>query len=235
MVNILIWVIVATMKNASSHLQPAWATTDDLTAKARIRNAAFELHATKGELNTSIREVAQAAGVTHGLVVHHFVNKEGLRRAVQQHVIDLLRQALGAAPTNGAPLEIAQARDASVARMYSEHPVFLRYLRRELFDPANADPELLDVLAEFTLSQVRDLRASGIATSHAPEYAQVFAILMRELGPRLLEPTAQRLWTHLTRGSAGPPPEIEVRMKAGAGHRKKPPSPSSGSGDEIPA
>ena len=66
----------------------------DLTAKARIRNAAFELYAAKGEANTSVREVAQAAGVTHGLVVHHFVNKEGLHRAVQQHVVDLLRHAL---------------------------------------------------------------------------------------------------------------------------------------------
>ena len=64
---------------------------EDLTAKARIRNAAFELYAAKGEANTSVREVAQAAGVTHGLVVHHFVNKEGLHRAVQQDTPEPIR------------------------------------------------------------------------------------------------------------------------------------------------
>ena len=189
------------------------AANADLTAKARIRNAALELYATKGEPNTTVREVAQAAGVTHGLVVHHFVNKEGLHKAVQQHVVDLLRQALSAVPINGTPREIGKARDASVARMYSEHPVYLRYIRRQLLDPEDIDRELLDVLAEFTRAQVRDLRAAGIAPLKTPEPIQVFAVLMRELAPRLLEPMVQRIWRHLVGKSGGPPPEIEVRIK----------------------
>jgi AcrR family transcriptional regulator len=185
----------------------------DLTAKARIRNAAFELYAAKGEANTSVREVAQAAGVTHGLVVHHFANKEGLQRAVQQHVVDLLRHALNSVPTDGTPAEIGEARDASVARMYSENPTYLRYIRRQLLDPASVDHELLDVLAEFTLAQVRDLRAAGVASADTPEPIQVFAVLMRELAPRLLEPLMQRVWRHLAGKSAGAPPEIEIRIK----------------------
>jgi AcrR family transcriptional regulator len=189
------------------------AANADLTAKARIRNAALELYATKGEANTTVREVAQAAGVTHGLVVHHFVNKEGLHKAVQQHVVDLLRQALSAVPTDGTPREIGKARNASVARMYSEHPVYLRYIRRRLLDPEAVDHELLDVLAEFTRAQVRDLRAAGIAPLKTPEPIQVFAVLMRELAPRLLEPMVQRIWRHLAGKSGGPPPEIEVRIK----------------------
>jgi AcrR family transcriptional regulator len=189
------------------------AANADLTAKARIRNAALELYATKGERNTTVREVAQVAGVTHGLVVHHFINKEGLHKAVQQHVVDLLRQALSAVPTDGTPREIGKARDASVARMYSEHPVYLRYIRRQLLDPEDVDRELLDVLAEFTRAQVRDLRAAGIAPLKTPEPIQVFAVLMRELAPRLLEPMVQRIWRHLAGKSAGAPPEIEIRIK----------------------
>jgi len=186
---------------------------EDLTAKARIRNAAFELYAAKGEANTSVREVAQAAGVTHGLVVHHFVNKEGLLSAVQHHVVDLLRHALNSVPTDGTPAEIGKARDESVARMYSENPTYLRYVRRQLLDPASVDHELLDVLAEFTLAQVRDLRAAGVASVDTPEPIQVFAVLMRELAPRLLEPLMQRVWRHLAGKSAGAPPEIEIRIK----------------------
>ena len=192
-------------------MQPT--VNEDLTAKARIRNAAFELYAAKGEANTSVREVAQAAGVTHGLVVHHFVNKEGLQRAVRQHVVDLLRQALNSVPTGGTPAEIGKARDASVARMYSENPTYLRYIRRQLLDPVSVDHELLDVLAEFTLAQVRDLRAAGIASVDTPEPIQVFAILMRELAPRLLEPLMQRVWRHLAGKSPDAPPEIEIRIK----------------------
>ena len=40
----------------------------DLTAKARIRNAAFALYANYGEDATSMRAIAEAAGVTVGLV-----------------------------------------------------------------------------------------------------------------------------------------------------------------------
>jgi AcrR family transcriptional regulator len=190
-----------------------WATSDDLTAKARIRNAAFELHAAQGEASTTLREVAQAAGVTHGLVVHHFGNKDGLRRAVQQHMLDLLRQAIADAPTEGNATEVGQARDASVARMYAAHPAYLPYIRRALVDPAQLDTELLDLLADFTLAQVRALRAAGVATSDTPEHVQALAIGLRELGPRLLEPVVQRLWAHLT-NSDDPPPELEIRVRS---------------------
>ena len=189
-----------------------WAVDGDLTAKARIRNAAFALHAAQGDANTTLREVAQAAGVTHGLVVHHFSNKDGLRRAVQQHMLDLLRQALDDVPKEGGAAEIGRARDASVARMYAAHPPYLPYLRRALVDPAQLDTELLDLLADFTLAQVRDLRGAGVATSEAPEQVQALAIVLRELGPRLLEPIVQRMWTHLT-GSTDRAPEVEIRLR----------------------
>jgi AcrR family transcriptional regulator len=203
-----------TNKFSKAPLARTAAGDGDLTAKARIRNAALELHATKGEANTTVREVAQAAGVTHGLVVHHFVNKEGLRRAVHGHVVDLWRQALNDVSTDRTPAEVGRARDASVARMHSEHPAVLRYLRRVLLDSSTAGDELLEVLAKFTLAQIRELRAAGIATSTAPEHKQVFAIIMRELAPRLLAPVAEQLWGHLAGRSGGPPPDLDVRIKA---------------------
>jgi TetR/AcrR family transcriptional regulator, regulator of cefoperazone and chloramphenicol sensitivity len=210
---------------------PTWATDDDLTAKARIRNAAFTLHASRGEANTTLREVARAAGVTHGLVVHHFGNRDGLRRAVQRHMLDLLRHAIDRASAEGGlaeggvaeggaaeggAAEVGRARDASVARMFAEHPAYLAYLRRALVDPDQLDTELLGLFADFTLVQVRTLRAEGVATSDAPEQVQALAITLRELGPRLLEPMVRQLWTHLT-GSDGPPPELEIRVRPAAG------------------
>lgn len=62
---------------------------DPEAAKARIRNAALVLYAQDGEDGTSMRAVAGTAEVTVGLVVHHFRTKDGLRGAVDQHVVDL--------------------------------------------------------------------------------------------------------------------------------------------------
>ena len=191
----------------------AWAGPADLTAKARIRNAAMELHAAKGEGDTTIREVARAAGVTHGLVVHHFTNKDGLRRAVRQHVLDLFQQALEATPHNGTPAQIRHARDTSVDRLLTAQPAVMSYLRRALLDPADTDMELIAMLADFTLTEIRDLRARGLASPKAPDYVQALAVLMRELGPRLLAPVTQHFWDHLTNETAGPAPELEIKTK----------------------
>jgi TetR/AcrR family transcriptional regulator, regulator of cefoperazone and chloramphenicol sensitivity len=64
---------------------------DDLTARARIRDAAMALFAEGGYGGTSIREVARVAGVSPGLVQHHFGSKDGLREACDFHARELLR------------------------------------------------------------------------------------------------------------------------------------------------
>ena len=50
----------------------------DLTANARIREAALELFAADGVAATSMRSVAAKAHVSPSLVVHHFGTKAGL-------------------------------------------------------------------------------------------------------------------------------------------------------------
>ena len=64
------------------------ASGEDLTAKARIRNAAMDLYAEHGEDRTSMRAIAAAAGVTVGLLVHHFGPNDRLRDGVLQRVGD---------------------------------------------------------------------------------------------------------------------------------------------------
>jgi AcrR family transcriptional regulator len=62
-------------------------SSDDLTARARIRDAAIDLFAEKGIGPTTIRDIAQAAGVSSGLLRHHFGSKEGLRDACDEWVL----------------------------------------------------------------------------------------------------------------------------------------------------
>lgn len=58
----------------------------DLTAKARIRDQALSLFAKRGPDAVTVRDVAAAAEVSPGLVMHHFGSKTGLREAVDEHV-----------------------------------------------------------------------------------------------------------------------------------------------------
>ncbi|MGV0626382.1 TetR family transcriptional regulator [Mycolicibacter minnesotensis] len=64
----------------------------DLTATARIRDAAVEQFGSHG-FAVSIRAIAEAAGVSAALVIHHFGSKEGLRKACDDYVAEQIRAA----------------------------------------------------------------------------------------------------------------------------------------------
>jgi len=65
---------------------------DDLTARARIRQAAMAQFAEHGFDKTTIRGIAAAAGVSPRLVRHHFGSKQGLQDAVDTHVLNEIRR-----------------------------------------------------------------------------------------------------------------------------------------------
>src|SRR5690625_6558390 len=66
----------------------------DLTAKARIRQIALELFATNGADATSMRAISSRAGVTVGLITHHFGTKAGLIQAVEDDLLDGIQRAI---------------------------------------------------------------------------------------------------------------------------------------------
>ena len=67
-------------------------SVDDLTATARIRDAAIEQFGQQG-FDVGLRAIAKGAGVSAALVIHHFGSKEGLRRACDELVAESVRSA----------------------------------------------------------------------------------------------------------------------------------------------
>ncbi|HET6732540.1 TetR/AcrR family transcriptional regulator [Mycobacterium sp.] len=65
---------------------------DDRTAIARIRDAAIEQYGKHG-FNVGLRTIAESAGVSAALVIHHFGSKEGLRKACDDYIAEEIRQA----------------------------------------------------------------------------------------------------------------------------------------------
>ncbi|MDH6197561.1 AcrR family transcriptional regulator [Mycobacterium frederiksbergense] len=67
-------------------------SVDDRTAMARIRDAAIEQYGQHG-FSVGLRTIAEAAGVSAALVIHHFGSKEGLRKACDAYVAEVVREA----------------------------------------------------------------------------------------------------------------------------------------------
>jgi AcrR family transcriptional regulator len=65
---------------------------EDLTARARILEAAIEQFADVGSARATIRGIAAAAGVSSGLLRHHFGSKQALRQACDDRLTDLMRK-----------------------------------------------------------------------------------------------------------------------------------------------
>jgi AcrR family transcriptional regulator len=117
---------------------------EDLTARARIRDAALEQFAELGYEGATIRGIAEAAGVSPGLVQHHFRSKEELRAACDQAVLDVVRRKVAAAETG-------ELTDPSfLAALYAGAGPAVRYLARAVVDASAGAMNLVDDLVAKT-------------------------------------------------------------------------------------
>lgn len=165
--------------------------TKDLTTRARLRDAALALFAKQGFAATSTRAVAAEAGVSPGLVTHHFGSKEGLRQAVEDEVLRVFDDALADLEGVGDQETMLAALGALTARVFGEDPVLRGYLRHALLEDGSAGAGLFSRLlggAQRELERLASL--SGLRADADPLWAP-YQVLFLILGPLLLEPVMQ--------------------------------------------
>jgi AcrR family transcriptional regulator len=113
----------------------------DLTSRARIRDAALREFGARGFDGATIRGIAETAGVSPGLVQHHYHSKQALREACDEAVLDVVRR------------EIEATRDGTItdpgflAGLYSVAPPLIRYVARAVGDASPAGARLLEQMA----------------------------------------------------------------------------------------
>src|SRR6478735_6082742 len=136
---------------------------DELRKLERIRRAALKSFATKGASGTSLRSVAADAGVSVGLVQHHFETKAGLIKAVDDFVMGVLIEMVA------RPVAAPHAKD-SIADMGSritnlliEHPDVVHYFGRALIDGSQLGITIWDTLSAFGTARWTARKESGEA------------------------------------------------------------------------
>jgi len=119
-------------------------SAEDLTARARIRDAALRLFAERGLDGTTIRDIAKAAGVSGGLIRHHFGSKDDLRAACDSYALDQIMRIKEQA--------VLEGQLGNPAFMSAAHPTVLltyRYLARSLLDGSPAAEAMFDEMVEL--------------------------------------------------------------------------------------
>ena len=162
------------------------ASDGDLRAAARIRNAAVARFAGQGFDATSLREVAADAGVTHGLVRHHFGGKEGLREAADREVLARLRPAFHT-PTDD-PTAIFEHRRRGFSYLAVRDPVVLDYLARILTDRSPAGAAFFRQLIDGFRSHLGAMEEAGILRPTDDPDVRAGLVAVSALGMWVLRP-----------------------------------------------
>ncbi len=157
--------------------------TEDLTARARIRNAALHLFAERGIEGATIRDIAAAAGVSGGLVRHHFGSKDALRAVCDRYARGRIIEA-----KEHALLDDRTADPAFVVATRSTLLPVLQYLARSMMDGSPAADSMFDEMVDLTDSWLAEHHAGTIRDRRA--YAAVLVAM--ELGSLALRDQLSR-------------------------------------------
>lgn len=132
----------------------------------RIRDAAISEFAAQGFARSTVRGIAAAAGVSAGLVIHHFGSKDGLRTACDDHVFTTIAEAKRE-NADRSPLDLTSRLDEEPMRTYVD------YLTKSMLDPSEHGQRFFDHYVEvleqsiaegfagYTFRQAEDRRAQA--------------------------------------------------------------------------
>jgi AcrR family transcriptional regulator len=141
---------------------PATGGGVEPSSVARIRDAALKTFAVRGTEATSLRMIAAAAGVSLGLVQHHFGTKANLIQAVDDHVTTVLTASL-AGPLESTPAAgpVADIADRVVSLLV-DHAVLIDYLCRAFVDATPTGTRVFDTLVEVAGRHWNHLQEQGL-------------------------------------------------------------------------
>lgn len=164
---------------------------EELKKLERIRRAALKSFATRGAAATSLRSVAADAGVSLGLVQHHFATKAGLIKAVDDYVLSVVVEVV-AAPVSAPPRDSLADMGSRVTTLISEHPEVVDYYGRALVDGSPLGVTIFDTLSAFGMARWNQRKDTGEVRPDIDLTWATFNSLVLALGTLILRGHIER-------------------------------------------
>lgn len=164
------------------------SSSTDLTARARILRAAIRRYASDG-LKAPLRQIAADAGVSAGLIVHHFGSVAGLRSACDQHVIEETRAHKSEALSGGSAGPAAMLQELAQVEGYAP---LIGYVLRRLQAGGELTNRFVDSFVADAVEYLHEAEEKGtVRPSRDPE-ARARVLTEQALGALLLQLPAQQ-------------------------------------------
>ncbi|AKS30824.1 TetR/AcrR family transcriptional regulator [Mycolicibacterium goodii] len=160
----------------------------ELSNAERIRAAAIRCFAAHGISATTMRTIAEAAGVSHGLVQHHFGNKAGLIAAVDNYVLRVFGEALESnpLPVPATPMDDFNSLGGRFSKLVHDHPDAVDYVGRALIEGNNIGAVIFDGLLKISVRQRDNFAEAGLTRPDLDHDWAALNPLMLRLGPIML-------------------------------------------------
>ncbi|WFE48049.1 TetR family transcriptional regulator [Verrucosispora sp. WMMD1129] len=163
----------------------------ELATASRIRDAAIARFGRDG-FRAGLRTIAADAGVTAGLIVHHFGSKDGLRRACDEWVLEFMRREKKKALTDGTGTMLL----AQMAQVEQFAPMVL-YLLRSMQAGGELAAELIEHMISDAEAYLSAGEAAGVVRPSRDRAARTRYLAYQATGSMLL-------WFTLHGGDAEP-------------------------------
>lgn len=158
------------------------------TGAERIVDAAVRLFGRNGITATSLKAIAAEAEVSQALIIHHFGSKDGLRRACDAHVNQLIRARKEAVIDEGPQLDPLYG-----LRMVTDGRDLMRYLVRALTEGGEGVDEFIDeMVADAEEYTARGVVAGTFRPSDGPR-ERVVLLTLWSLGALVMHRHLHRL------------------------------------------
>ena len=154
--------------------------SSDLTARARIRDAAIECFAEQG-FTASFRTIAQRAGVSPGLITHHFASKDALRAECDAEVLRRYR----AIKTDAVDAPSAHLLSSLAAPGFAA-PLLVYLIRAIQAGGAPAGHFLEQLIDDVRVVMARGV-ASGLVRPSHDEEARLRYLTYQSMGALLVQ------------------------------------------------
>jgi AcrR family transcriptional regulator len=169
-------------------------------ARNRLQTAALELYATKGFDETTVVEIAEAAGLTERTFFRHFADKREVIFGGQELFLQGFLDGVASAAEDAAPIEVVTSAVIAASSFFADDRLAFSRQRAAVIaaNPNLQERELLK-MATLATAIAGALRARGVPELAATLAAESGVTVFRMAFERWIAPGSKRSLTDLER------------------------------------
>lgn len=163
---------------------------EEAPGRHQLLNAGLKLFAERGFAAVGLREIAAEAGVSLGLVRTHFGSKDGLREAIDEFVLDEIKQLYATVIAHSGDEALSQAVEDALEWIPRDRNVIM-YARMALMEKTPGSQALFDQLLAIMRQFIDNNAKRGLLQPSVDrEWAAIY-LVFDFIGPAIIEPFAK--------------------------------------------